>query len=99
MLGLVLCDGLPLGRTNDRNLMKLTPAIASAIPESLEEGQLSKQTFEFSENSGEIQSCGMFADENDLETEEKEVYIQHIASDSIAATDGRLSQGDVLLQV
>ena len=39
------------------------------------------------------------APEEDQEEEDNEVYIQAIADESLAAADGRLSQGDILLQV
>ena len=38
----------------------------------------------------------MLEPEDDVESE---VYIQEIQSDSLAAADGRLRQGDILLQV
>lgn len=63
-------------------------------------GEISKLQIESSEpnplETGDDEVC---VDDNDLENEEKEVYIQNIADDSLAAADGRLCRGDTILQV
>ncbi len=96
-MGLTLCDGLPVDRTNYSVNSKLTPG-AEGIDFTDEENPTLKLQFQPNENKTEVEedTC---VDENESENEEKEVYIQAIADDSLAAADGRLFQGDILLQV
>lgn len=97
-LGLTLCDGLSVSRSNyneDGKLTAVTDRINltdDKIPRSKLQLQTSEKTTEFEEDK----AC---VDENYLESEDKEVYIQSVAEGSLAAADGRLFQGDILLQV
>ena len=93
-----MCDGLPVDRANYSVNSKLTSG-AERIDFTDEENPTLKLQFQSRENNTEPEEDEACVDENDSENEEKEVYIQAIADDSLAAADGRLSQGDILLQV
>lgn len=91
---MTLCDGLPVDLNN-----KMSPAI-DKVDFTEDENLSSKLQIEPSENNSlEAEDDEACVDENDLENEEKEVYIQNIADDSLAAADGRLCRGDIILQV
>lgn len=93
-LGLTLCDDLPVDVNN-----KTSPTIDKR-DFGEDENLPSKLQIESREhNPLETEDDQVCLDENDLENEEKEVYIQNIADDSLAAADGRLCTGDIILQV
>ena len=90
-LGLTLCDGLSVSRSNYNEDGKLT-AVTDRINLTDDKIPRSKLQLETSEKNTEFEEDEACVDENYLESEDKEVYIQ-------SAADGRLFQGDILLQV
>lgn len=96
-LGLTLCDGLPVSRINYDDTGKLAPAVDTS--NFTEKKTMNKIYVETNDNATECEEDEACVDEDNTESEDKEVYIQAIAEDSLAAADGRLLQGDVLLQV
>lgn len=92
-LGLTLCDAV--SRINYDENGKQAPAEVDTTSDITDKKASSKPYGETNDNAfSEYEE-----DEDNLESEDKEVYIQAIAEDSLAALDGRLLQGDVLLQV
>ena len=85
-LGLTLCDGLPVNRTNS-NSQTTADETGGKVEEDKRLELSCKSTVE--ETKKVV----------DTEDEFNEVFIQTIAIDSLAAADGRLFQGDILLQV
>jgi hypothetical protein len=97
-LGLTLCDGLSVSRSNYNEDGKLTAATYK-IDLTDEKISRSKLQFETNEKTADYEEDETCIEENHLESEDKEVYIQDVAEGSLAAADGRLLQGDILLQV
>jgi hypothetical protein len=87
-----------VSRSNYNEDGKLTAA-TERIDLADEKPPRSKPQFDTSEKTAEFEEDEACIDENDLEGQDKEVYIQAVAEGSLAAADGRLFQGDILLQV
>lgn len=93
-----MCDGAnSVNRTNSNNRRLSNETGIN----NLEETQDKKLSLPSKESSGktETQETEEMTKTMDDEEEFNEVCIQTIAADSLAAADGRLFQGDILLQV
>jgi hypothetical protein len=92
-LGLTLCDGLPVNRTNSNGKTTANEAGVN-VEEDQRLGSSSKAIPSAKEETAEKTKKAA-----DAQDDFNEVFIQTIAADSLAAADGRLFQGDILLQV
>lgn len=91
-LGLILCDGLPVNRTTADS----SKSVNAASPERR---GATEETAQVDVAVQQRPDADDVPDVEEVDEEDSEVYIQAIAAESLAAADGRLSQGDLLLQV
>lgn len=97
-LGLTLCDGLPVNQQKQlqQQQTKTTCCQGTVIVNTSDPETSNKRVAPQTANSPATAEDDASEPEDDVESE---VFIQEIQSDSLAAADGRLRQGDILLQV
>ena len=94
-LGLTLCDGLPVNQPQHQQAEQEQQTEKTRCSREMVDAVSTSQVTDADADADADANRAAVASSGD----ESEVYIQDIQKDSLAAIDGRLRQGDILLQV